>query len=365
MQDNDILYEELASHLDRLPAGFPRTSTGVELRILRRLFTPEQAALAVHLARKPESPAEIAGRTGKSAGELEVKLEEMSRKGLIFRIRRGDKVFYMASQFVVGIWEYQVNNLDAELIRDVDEYLPHLNREEYRTEIPVLRTIPISRALSVDQAVMPYDAAREIIAKQEKFLVAPCICRKEHHISGKGCDKPVDTCLVFGLGADYYEENGIGRVITREEALEILDTAEAAGLVLQPSNSQNATNICTCCACCCQILRNLKALPNPAHYVASNYFAAVDSDRCSGCGTCTDRCPMEAVTVEGGGASIDPNRCIGCGLCVTTCPGEALRLEKKSAQQCTVPPRQLMDTHKKIAIARIKKSRQKNAEPHE
>ena len=37
------VYQDLARHLDNLPAGFPRTETGVEIRILKRLFTPREA----------------------------------------------------------------------------------------------------------------------------------------------------------------------------------------------------------------------------------------------------------------------------------------------------------------------------------
>ncbi len=356
MQDTDKLYEDLAAHLDRLPAGFPRTATGVEMRILRRLFTPEQAILAMLTTLKPETPEEIAARSGRNPEELAAQLEALSRKGLIFRIRKDGKAFYRASQFVIGIWEFHVNDLDPEFIRDANEYFPHFFKEGYQPEIPPLRTIPISRALPSEQAVMPYEKAREIIMEQDKILVAPCICRKEHHITGHGCDKPVESCLVFGLGAEYYEENGLGRQITREEALEILEKAETTGLVLQPSNARTVTNICTCCGCCCQILIHLKSMPNPSECVASNYFAAVDADLCSGCGTCATRCQMDAVSLIEDTAAIDLNRCIGCGLCVPTCPEEAVRLELKSAEVRKVPPPHMMDTYKQIAVSRMRKS---------
>ena len=57
-------YEALATHLDTLPAGFVRTDSGVEMRILRRLFTPEHARLAVHLTIIPEEARVIARRAG-------------------------------------------------------------------------------------------------------------------------------------------------------------------------------------------------------------------------------------------------------------------------------------------------------------
>lgn len=356
MEQQHKVYEELAAHLDRLPAGFPRTSIGVEIRILRRLFTPEEASLAQLLTMKPESAAEIAARGGMNAEELAPKLEEMSGKGLIFRIRKGRDTRFMAAQFVVGIWEYHVNDLDEELIRDVNEYLPYF-MGSHPLKTPQLRTIPIGKAINPEQAIMPYEEAKRIIAEQDKIVVAPCICRKEHAIMGKGCDRPMESCLVFGMGATFYEENRLGRVIDHAEALKIIEKAEEAGLVLQPSNSQKVVNICTCCGCCCQILKNLKRLPKPADYVVSSYYAVLDHEKCIGCELCLERCQMDAVTMEDGIAVISHDRCIGCGLCVPTCAGEAIRLETKPENERHAPPTHLWETYMQIAKERASRLR--------
>jgi NAD-dependent dihydropyrimidine dehydrogenase PreA subunit len=355
MTESTDVHESLAGHLDRLPAGFPRTETGVELRILQRLFTTEEAQFAQFVTARPETPEAIAARTGIDAKVLSEKLEQMSRKGLIFRIRKGDQARYMAAQFVIGIWEYHVNDLDPDLIRDMNEYLPHYFKQPHQIQTGQLRTIPIPTALSAEQKVMPYEEARRIIADQDQLLVAPCICRKEHQIMGGGCDRPMESCLVFGPGAEYYHENGIGRFIDQEEALRILEEAEKAGLVLQPSNAQKVVNICTCCGCCCQILKNLKSLPNPARYVSSNFVATIDSDSCIGCCACLDRCQMEAIRVEDETAVLDPGRCIGCGLCVPTCPAEAISLEAKPEDQRTTPPASFMEMYQKMAQNRIRR----------
>lgn len=355
MTDTERIYAALADHLNQLPAGFPSTPSGVELRILKRLFTPEEAELAQFLSLRPERPEGIAARCGLDPGELAVRLEAMARRGLIFRFHKGEYVRYMAAQFVIGIWEYHVNDLDPELIRDVNEYLPYFFHPEHRGSTPQLRTIPISRSLAPDQAVMPYERARQILDEQDLIAVAPCICRKEHAIMGAGCDGPMDSCLVFGVAARYYLDNGLGRALDREEALGILEQAEAKGLVLQPSNAQKVVNICTCCACCCQVLKNLKAVPNPARYVASNYRAAVDGDRCAGCETCLERCPMEAISLKGGVAEVSPERCIGCGLCVPTCLEDAIALHAKPAEERVVPPGSLSETLRQVALERVER----------
>ncbi|MHC1745121.1 MAG: DUF362 domain-containing protein [Syntrophobacteraceae bacterium] len=175
---------------------------------------------------------------------------------------------------------------------------------------------------------------------------------------GKGCDGPLESCLVFGAAALYYLDNGLGRVIDRAEAMEILELAETRGLVLQPSNAQKVVNICSCCSCCCQILKNLKAVPNPARYVASNYHAEVNGELCVGCETCIDRCPMGAIQILEGVAVVGQDRCIGCGLCVPTCPELAIQLKAKPEGQRTIPPGSLSETMRLVASERLERLKQ-------
>jgi ferredoxin len=344
------VYQKLAKHLDQLPSGFPATESGVELRILKRLFTPEEAEIATGLVMMPEPVAAIAARMGKDPEDLGPLLEAMSKKGLIFRSSKGGHKLYMAAQFVIGIWEYHVNDLDEELIRDVNEYIPYLSDTWAAQKTKQLRVIPVAESVEAEMQIMPYEAAEEIIRSQKKIVVAPCICRKEHKMSGAGCDKPIETCLVFGTGAFFYEENGLARDISKEEALGILKQGLDAGLVLQPGNAQRPTNICLCCGCCCQILKNLNNLEKPAQAVASNYYAVVDPEQCTGCAVCVDRCQMDAIAVEDV-AVVDHDRCIGCGLCVPTCDFDAMSLKKKEGE-AYIPPRSVVETYMNIAHER-------------
>jgi electron transport complex protein RnfB len=122
------IYKRLAKHLDNLPGGFPPTENGVELRILKRLFTPEEAKLAPYLTLLAEEPRVVARRAGIPRDEASRRLEEMARKGLILMEKRGTgPIRYLAAQYVVGIWEYHVNDLDKDLIQDMNEYLPALS----------------------------------------------------------------------------------------------------------------------------------------------------------------------------------------------------------------------------------------------
>lgn len=235
------IYERLAQHLDDLPAGFPRTESGVEIRILRRLFTPEDAKFAVHLTMIPEESRVIARRAKIPVEEATRRLEKMFEKGLIFGLHRKDKPpLYMAEQFVVGFWEAQVNKLDRELIQDFEEYLPFYTEQSIEARVPQLRTIPVGRSVGTKTEVMPYERAEELVRTHKTFAVANCICRQEMRIMGKGCDKPEESCLSFGTAARIMVRTGRGRPISMDEALEILRRAEEVGLVLQPSNAQRA-----------------------------------------------------------------------------------------------------------------------------
>jgi ferredoxin/DNA-binding Lrp family transcriptional regulator len=347
-------YQKLAHHLDSLPGGYPSTASGVELRILRRLFNNQEAELALKLTLLPEQAKVIARRAGLPLEEASRRLEEMARKGLIFRYEDQGRPFYMAAQYVIGIWEYHVNDLDPELIADMNEYIPTLFDMKAWQAAPQLRTIPVGRSLSAEHEVMDYERAEEIIRRQKKLLVAPCICRREHKIKGQGCDKPEESCLVFGLGVDYYERNGLGRRITVDEALAVLKRADKAGLVLQPSNAQKVINICCCCGCCCHVLKSMKRHPRPAEMVASPFVARLEAAKCTGCQVCLKRCQMEALTMDGDVAVLDAQRCIGCGLCVSTCPGKALTLARKPPERQPRVPRNVIEGALRLGRARGK-----------
>ena len=324
------LYRRLAKHLDDLPGGFPETKSGVELRILKRLFTPEDAELALSLTLIAEEPHVIAKRAGITVEDASKRLLEMEKKGLIYGTRSKDNIHrYTALQFIVGIWEFQVDKLNPELIRDVDEYMPYWVDIDVWKKVPQIRSIPVGEAIDSQLKVTSYESAEKLVNKKDKIAVAPCVCRTEQQMIGKGCDKPLETCLTFGTGAEFYVRNGMGRYITKEEALSILKKANAAGLVLSPGNSQEGTFICACCGCCCGVLRTLKTYPKPATIVSSSFEAKLNKEKCVNCGVCIERCQMNALEFENDEISLNNDRCIGCGLCVTTCPTGALTLIRK------------------------------------
>ena len=348
-------YEKLRAHLDELATGYPETESKVEIRLLERLFSEEEAELYLQLTPFLENPKDVAKRLNRDPEELGNQMEQMAQKGLLFRKRKGESVRYAAVPYVVGIFEFQLKRMDEEFARDHEEYFETaFGRTIQSFKTPVLRTVPINRQLVANYPVAPFEDVLQVIENQEKIAVSPCICRKTTHLVGKGCDKPHENCFSFGSHADYYVENGMGRYITHDEAKTIVKKNEKDGLVMQPFNSRKIGGMCSCCGDCCGVLRSLKMHPTPAKMVQSNYFARVDEAECTGCETCLERCQMTAIDVTDGVAAVDLERCIGCGLCVTTCPTEAIELMKKPEDQLYEPPETGVETYIRIMQERGK-----------
>jgi Na+-translocating ferredoxin:NAD+ oxidoreductase subunit B len=345
----DETYRGLSAHLDRLPGGFGSDDEAAEQRLLQLLFTPEEAELAIHLTLERDTAGVIASRAGLPVHEAAERLAEMAHKGLIVSVQRGEPL-YEAVPFVGGIWGFQVNRLDAELLRVVSDY-----RRAPRPRPSVgprrMRTIPIGASLDARLEVLPHEKVGALVAAQKRFAVAPCICRRSANLAGKGCDAPEESCLIFGDWADYRVQSGRAKAVDRDEVMAILARADAANLVLQPSNSKDVRAICCCCGCCCGILGDLKRQAKPAEAVANAFIARFDPELCTDCGTCLERCQMDAFTQGEAGVSHNADRCIGCGLCVSACPSGALTLARKPHSEHLEPPETMSDTWRQIVQA--------------
>jgi ferredoxin len=370
-QENIDYYPELQKHLDKMPVGYPATESGIEIKILKHLFTPEQAQIALKLNFIAEPLRRIYKRlkkSGFSSEELEKKLDDMYFKGLINRgvLNEGEKEikYYGSAPFVVGMFEYQLNQLTPEFFKDAHQYIhdTFFSEEYNRTGVPQLRVIPLDQTVNYEQSIAQYDDLKTIIENiGEPIAVMECICRKGAELIGEPCTKTKlrESCFSFRTAAKMSIEKGLAREITKEEALKILEKAEEDGLVLQPGNSQRPMNICTCCGCCCGVLTSQKQLPELSHFFATNFYAEVDPDLCIGCGICEDRCNLDAINIEDNIAQVDKGRCIGCGVCVPTCDSEAMKLFKKEEE--TLPPKNTMATYmtimdKKAEMARAEKT---------
>lgn len=349
----ESIYEKLRNQIDQYSVGFPKAESGVDLKILKKLYTEEEAALFLDLSMVLEAPDSISNRTNRDLQKTTEMLETMAKNGLLFRKRKEDAVYFAAIPFVIGSFEFQLKRMDKDLAQMVEEYFTESFFKNMGGTIPPLRTIPVNRSVDAAQKVASYADAREIIKTKDKIAVANCICRTQQELLESSCGKPMEVCFSFGSHAEYYLENGMARLIDQDEALAILDKCEESGLVNQPANMINPGGMCNCCGDCCGVLRALNKLPKPAEQVTNIYWAEVDSDLCIGCELCMDRCQMEAIHMSDDEISvINTDRCIGCGLCVTTCPEEALSLVEKPEDKQYKPPKSGMELMLKVAEKR-------------
>jgi len=369
-QKNEDQYRELQQHLDKMPVGFPATESGIEIKLLRHLFTPEQVQIALKLKFIGEPVKNIYRRmkkSGVSLEDLEKKLDEMYFKGLIYRVRKNntDTNYYASAPFVIGMYEFQLNTLTPEFFKDSEKYLhdAYVRNEYNKSGIPQLRVVPLDQVVDHEQTITNYDDIKQLIENiGAPIAVMDCICRKGTDLIGEPCEKTDlrETCLTFRRGAVSFIEKGLAREITKEEAFKIIEGAKEDGLVLQPGNSVRPMSMCICCGCCCGVLVSQKMLPGLSKFFASNYYAEAEADLCEGCGTCVDRCNLGAVHVEDNIAQVDKEKCIGCGVCVPKCSSGAMKLLKKEAE--TLPPKDTLETYTAIMRRKADIARAENGQ---
>ena len=351
----DGVFRLLQQHLDRQAVGFPSTRSGADILLLKRLFTPDEAKLALHLSHKPAPTNQIVARADSefSAEQTEHLLESMLMKGAIGWKEEGGVSHWHVLPLIVGMYEGQDGAPDPRFLAIAGAYMNTLafGKSFLAASPSQMRTIPINKSVEAEHPVATYDQVRSIVqAARGPFVVLKCICREGMSMRHKPCAKTSrqETCLAFDHVAAIVLRRKHGREITRDEVLTILRQNEEDGLVLQPANTQQPGFVCSCCGCCCGMLSVHKKLPHPVDFWTSNFHAEVDPEACSRCGKCVKRCQVDAITLEGPGgtARVNLSRCIGCGLCVPTCPSDALRLRKKDCE--TIPPRNEDELYDKI-----------------
>jgi Na+-translocating ferredoxin:NAD+ oxidoreductase RNF subunit RnfB len=332
------VYQLLRERIDQYALGFPATESGVEMQILRRLFTEAEAELYLQMSRSLEPVAVIAGRINRGETETAAMLESMTSKGLTFPKISAGKKFYAAAPFMHGFFE---NNAWMQEDRELAELMEQYLTGGFRAKGKALRTIPINKSVKEGKSVMPFDDVVKILESKERIGVMPCPCDKHMRTLEQGCGRPNEVCIGFDFYAEYWIEGlAMGRWIDRDEALTILEKADAAGLVHQiGGNSENTECICNCCPDCCGSLRIIKQMPAPARMTGSNFRAHLSQEDCTGCEVCIERCPMDALTMTADGLRLERARCIGCGLCSTGCPAGAITLVQKETNKLrTLPP---------------------------
>ena len=235
-------YRKLAQTLDAIPNGFPATESGAELRLLAKIFTPEEAELAsvMRLSREPVDV--IAARAGLDPQIARRTLRTMVRKGQIRFGRDGGKLVFGLMPFVVGVYEEQLPRMDRELAELFEAYFHEARGAITLQAPPIHRVIPVAEAVPADVEIYPYEQATELLEGAKAWGVRDCICRIQQKLVGKGCERPVENCLVFAPVEGIFDGSTTTRAITKDEALRILQEAEDTGLVHSPGNYQDGNH---------------------------------------------------------------------------------------------------------------------------
>jgi electron transport complex protein RnfB len=326
-------YRRLARSLDALPNRFPPADDESDLRLLAKIFTPEEAELAAGLLPEPESLPQISERLGRDPQETTAQLKQMVKKGLIVfgKTTQGRPGFGLMP-FVVGIYEAQAGRIDAEMAQLYEAYFQKSFGMALKIQPQVHRVIPVGVSIKNTMEVQPFECATALIDQAKAWGVLDCICRKQKALIGKPCGHPLDVCMTLSQKPDAFNnaDSSYGiHSLTHEEAQETLQRASEAGLVHCVSNNQrDLWYICNCCTCSCGILRGMAELGIANVVAHSAFINRVDEELCAGCEDCLPACPFNALTMDGV-AQVNEIRCVGCGVCVQVCPQGALGLERR------------------------------------
>ena len=337
----DEVYERLADQLDALPNGFPRTESGVEIRLLKRMAEPEEAWLAGQLGRTMESAEEVAARIGLTSDETTERLRSLLRRGLLRTEKRDGVRHYRLRPFLIGIYEARLDEIDHDMAHLMEQYMMLQGARGILGLRPAVhRVVPAHQAVK-RESILPYEDIRALLMKANSFYARDCICRVEQDVLGsRRCDFPLSNCLQFSPVKGAFGPNGM----SRDEALAMIDETEELGLVHTVSNTKEGIGyVCNCCGCCCGILRGITDWGIEASVASASYCAEVNADACSACEICVDRCQVAAIAIVGTSAVVDVGRCLGCGLCVTGCLDDAVHLHAKPDAEAVAPPTTFAD----------------------
>lgn len=355
--ENITAYKTIAQkYRDQGPLTAPKDENGniheAFISQLKLTYSPEEAEIIQHLSlpRTFTSSRDVAETSGKSLEYVEKILTDVHEKNGLMGM--GDLYCLPSLPHLLNYHHSypEIKPGDIEAGRLYQEYFIKDGFSKYYQSsekgTSVLRAIPIDHTIEVEQKVLAAEEAHDFILNHsaEELALVPCPCRTRTEKLGiRECkDKfPIGTCIMMGAGALHFEQVGLGRRVTKQQAVDYFDEMVELGLVGTTGNANMGEYvICLCCGCCCSILRGKTRWDNPDAISPSNFVPEAGED-CLGCGACAEKCFFGALTLdeETDQIHVDMEKCIGCGLCTFACPQETLKLHRheRSVPHETVP----------------------------
>ena len=337
-------YQQLVKRLNRFPQGAPPSE--LLFKILRMLFSENEAGLVSSLPIKPFTAKKAALIWKKPESEARKVLDSLAERGLLVDNERHGRSLYSLPPPMAGFFEFSMmrvrQDIDQKLLAEL--LYQYLNVEEdfikalfVNGETQLGRVFVHEPALPSDHSleVLDYERASEVIKTARHRAIGVCYCRHKMMHVGRACDAPQDICMTFNTVAFSLTKHGIARPVDVKEGLDLLEQAYERNLVQFGENVRRSVSfICNCCGCCCEALIGIKRFGSvfPIH---TNFLPRVDETGCSGCGTCVDICPVEAMSIVSANDPHQPKKrkarlneeiCLGCGLCVRTCSSRSITL---------------------------------------
>ncbi len=333
------IYKELMEKFARRGGRYPGMDIPEFYELARELFTPEEASVATAMPKGFSTAEQLAQTLDRSKPGVETSLKTMVTKGLLLSLKMGGTEIYRLPAFVPGIFEYQFmrgtkTEKDLRLAKLINKYRKAVDAIKGIPKIsfPATRVIPVDEKIEAGNKVRTYDQMSAHVESADPISVCTCFCRHEAELIDPNdtCGSPNEVCMQFGMGARFAIDQGMGREVSKKEALEILRQSEEAGLVHCSVNRQDIDFVCNCCRDHCVILEVALAQPKPGLTLNSGFQPKLDPEQCNACEDCIDRCPATALAMsEDDIPVVDLDRCFGCGVCATSCPTEAFALIAK------------------------------------
>ena len=325
--------------------------TGIDIPefypLVQELFTAEEAQVNNAMPRKPSTANDIAKELGKPENDIIPTLETMADRGLCKTFLKDDVRYYQGEPFMPGIFEYQfmtgkTTARDKKIARLIHAYKKAFDtaRGEARMTFPTTRVITVDKTIDAGNTVHTYDQVSTYIDKNDTIGVGTCYCRHAAKLVEEDThDMPMEVCMWFGNMAAYAIERLGARQMTKQEARQVLDTAEEAGLVHMSRNTtEDVDFICNCDRWHCEAISGVLKQSKPALFFNSGFQPRFDPDLCTACETCIERCPPEALAMgDNDVPQVNLDRCFGCAVCATGCPSDAIVMEVKP--DFPVPPK--------------------------